>query len=95
MHAVVPIEPAKRIASAIHVVDTIIHDHDRVAILDPMLHCQNHFVSGHAMIFSSRIEGAHFRPLGADTPGASKTPQNNSGSRDPSSLALIFALSGP
>jgi len=34
VHAVVPIEPAKRIASAIHVVDTIILNLYRVAIFN-------------------------------------------------------------
>ena len=36
MHGVVPIEPTKRSERAIHVVDTIILNHDRVAILDPI-----------------------------------------------------------
>jgi hypothetical protein len=37
VHAVVPIEPAKRIASAIHVVDTVIFNYDLVAIIDPII----------------------------------------------------------
>jgi hypothetical protein len=36
VHAVVPIKSTKRIASAIHVVDTIVLNLDRVAILDPI-----------------------------------------------------------
>src|ERR1039458_7298441 len=35
VHGIVPVKPAHRIGSAIHVVDIIIHD-DRVAILDPI-----------------------------------------------------------
>jgi hypothetical protein len=34
VHAVVSVKPAKRIASAINVVDKIIYDNDRVAILN-------------------------------------------------------------
>jgi hypothetical protein len=34
VHGVVPIEPAERFASAIHVIDTISLNHDQVAILD-------------------------------------------------------------
>ena len=34
VHSVVPIEPPHRVESAIHVVDTIVHDNDRVAILN-------------------------------------------------------------
>ena len=45
VHAIVPVEPAKRIASAIHVVDTIIRNHNRVAILN--------FIFGHGLISMS------------------------------------------
>ena len=34
MHSIVSIPPVKRSMLAIHVVDTIIHDNDRVAILN-------------------------------------------------------------
>jgi hypothetical protein len=34
VHSIVPIEPAKRSVRAIHLVDTIIHDNDRVAIVN-------------------------------------------------------------
>jgi hypothetical protein len=36
VHVVVPIEPAHRIGTAIHVVDKIITDHDRGVILGPI-----------------------------------------------------------
>jgi len=42
VHAVVPIEPAKRIASAIHVVDTIVLNLHRLVVPDP--------ISGHGLI---------------------------------------------
>jgi hypothetical protein len=54
VHSVVPIESPHRVESAIHVVDTIIHDNNRVAILNSIF--------GHGLI-SAALDFGEFSPL--------------------------------